>query len=109
SALLMRNEHVLYGRYWGAVSRVDCLHFEVAYYAPIAWAIAQGCKRFEGGAQGEHKLARGFTPAKTYSAHWLREPRFADAVARFLDLDFLVTPPHLPIVRGIDWVRPLQT
>jgi len=85
SALLMRNEHVLYGRYWGAVSRVDCLHFEVAYYAPIAWAIAQGCKRFEGGAQGEHKLARGFTPAKTYSAHWLREPRFADAVARFLE------------------------
>jgi predicted N-acyltransferase len=84
SALLMRNEHVLYGRYWGAVSRVDCLHFEVAYYAPIAWAIEQGCKRFEGGAQGEHKLARGFTPAKTYSAHWLREPRFADAVARFL-------------------------
>ena len=85
SALLMRNEHVLYGRYWGAVSRVDCLHFEVAYYAPIAWAIAQGCKRFEGGAQGEHKLARGFTPAKTYSAHWLREPRFSDAVARFLE------------------------
>ncbi|MEY3993268.1 MAG: hypothetical protein RLZZ113_373, partial [Pseudomonadota bacterium] len=54
-------------------------------YAPIAWAIAQGCKRFEGGAQGEHKLARGFTPTKTYSAHWLREPRFADAVARFLE------------------------
>ncbi|MBU3725348.1 MAG: N-acetyltransferase [Burkholderiaceae bacterium] len=76
---------VLYGRYWGAIERVDCLHFEVAYYTPIEWAIRQGMKRFEGGAQGEHKLARGFEPVKTYSGHWLREPAFYDAVARYLE------------------------
>jgi predicted N-acyltransferase len=84
ASFLMHADHVLYGRYWGALERVDCLHFEVAYYAPIAWAIANGITRFEGGAQGEHKLARGFTPVKTFSAHWLREPAFYDAVARFL-------------------------
>ena len=84
AALLMQGAGVLYGRYWGAMERVDCLHFEVAYYTPIEWAIGRGFQRFEGGAQGEHKLARGFTPVKTYSAHWIREPAFQDAVARFL-------------------------
>lgn len=85
SALLMQDNGVLYGRYWGAVERVDCLHFEVAYYRPIEWAISRGIARFEGGAQGEHKLARGFEPVVTHSAHWLSEPRFRDAVARFLE------------------------
>lgn len=85
SSLLMQSDGVLYGRYWGAVERVDCLHFEVAYYSPIQWAIERGIQRFEGGAQGEHKLARGFEPVKTYSAHWLREPAFQDAVARYLE------------------------
>lgn len=84
-SLLMQESGVLYGRYWGAIERVDCLHFEVAYYRPIEWAIAAGFIRFEGGAQGEHKLARGFEPVKTYSAHWLSEPRFRDAVQRFLE------------------------
>ncbi len=84
-ALLMQENQVLYGRYWGALERVDCLHFEVAYYRPIEWAIEHRIRRFEGGAQGEHKLARGFEPVKTYSAHWLSEPRFRDAVARFLE------------------------
>ena len=85
ASFLMHADRVLYGRYWGAIERVDCLHFEVAYYAPIAWAITHGMTRFEGGAQGEHKLARGFLPVKTYSAHWLREPAFQDAVARYLE------------------------
>jgi uncharacterized protein len=85
ASFFMRGDAVLYGRYWGATERVDCLHFEVAYYAPIEWAIGQGILRFEGGAQGEHKLARGFEPVKTYSAHWLAEPRFKDAVARYLE------------------------
>jgi uncharacterized protein len=85
ASFFMRGDAVLYGRYWGATERVDCLHFEVAYYAPIEWAIGQGILRFEGGAQGEHKLARGFEPVKTYSAHWLTEPRFKDAVARYLE------------------------
>jgi uncharacterized protein len=84
ASFLMHADRVLYGRYWGALERVDCLHFEVSYYAPIAWAIQHGIIRFEGGAQGEHKLARGFSPVKTYSAHWLREPAFQDAVARYL-------------------------
>lgn len=76
---------VAYGRYWGALEAVDCLHFEACYYAPLAWCIAQGYKRFEGGAQGEHKLARGLTPVRTHSAHWLGHPAFRDAVARFLE------------------------
>lgn len=75
----------LYGRYWGALEHVDCLHFEVAYYAPIEWAIANGIDIIEGGAQGEHKLARGFTPVTTQSAHWLAHEGFADAVEQYLE------------------------
>jgi len=75
---------VAYGRYWGALERVDCLHFEACYYQPLAWCIAQGYERFEGGAQGEHKMARALLPVKTTSAHWLAHPSFADAVERFL-------------------------
>jgi uncharacterized protein len=75
---------VAYGRYWGALERVDCLHFEACYYQPLAWCIAHGFQRFEGGAQGEHKMARALLPVKTSSAHWLAHPAFADAVERFL-------------------------
>jgi predicted N-acyltransferase len=73
-----------YGRYWGARERVDCQHFEACYYQPLAWCIAHGVRRFEGGAQGEHKMARALMPVKTTSAHWLAHPAFADAVERFL-------------------------
>ena len=76
---------VAYGRYWGALERVDCLHFEACYYAPLAWCIEHGFQRFEGGAQGEHKMARALLPVKTTSAHWLAHPSFADAVQRFLE------------------------
>jgi predicted N-acyltransferase len=76
---------VAYGRYWGALERVDCLHFEACYYQPLAWCIEHGVQRFEGGAQGEHKMARALMPVKTTSAHWLAHPAFADAVERFLD------------------------
>jgi len=76
---------VAYGRYWGALERVDCLHFEACYYQPLAWCIAHGVQRFEGGAQGEHKMARALMPVKTTSAHWLAHPAFADAVERFLE------------------------
>jgi uncharacterized protein len=75
---------VAYGRYWGALQRVDCLHFEACYYQPLEWCIANGYQRFEGGAQGEHKMARALMPVKTTSAHWLAHPAFADAVERFL-------------------------
>ena len=76
---------VAYGRYWGAMERVDCLHFEACYYAPLAWCIEHGFRRFEGGAQGEHKMARALLPVKTTSAHWLVHPSFAEAVERFLE------------------------
>ena len=75
---------VAYGRYWGALQRVDSLHFEACYYQPLQWCLAHGVHRFEGGAQGEHKMARALMPAVTHSAHWLAHPAFADAVERFL-------------------------
>jgi predicted N-acyltransferase len=73
-----------WGRYWGCVEPVPCLHFEACYYQPLAWCIANGLQRFEGGAQGEHKMARGLLPVSTTSAHWLRDERFASAVSDFL-------------------------
>ena len=79
------NTRVAYGRYWGALERVDCLHFEACYYAPLAWCIEHGFLRFEGGAQGEHKMARALLPVKTTSVHWLAHPSFAEAVERFLE------------------------
>ena len=74
-----------YGRYWGALARVDCLHFEACYYQPLQWCIEHGVASFEGGAQGEHKMARALLPVRTTSAHWLAHPSFADAVERFLE------------------------
>lgn len=79
------SQAVAYGRYWGALERVDCLHFEACYYQPLKWCIDNGVNRFEGGAQGEHKMARALMPVTTYSAHWLAHPAFSDAVARFLE------------------------
>ena len=76
---------IAYGRYWGALERVDCLHFEACYYQPLQWCIAKGLRRFEGGAQGEHKMARALLPVMTHSAHWLAHPAFANAVAQFLE------------------------
>ncbi len=76
---------VAYGRYWGTLQRVDCLHFELCYYQPLQWCIENGVQRFEGGAQGEHKMARALLPVKTTSAHWLAHPAFATAVRQFLD------------------------
>jgi len=73
-----------FGRYWGAIEHVPCLHFEACYYRPLAWCIANGYVRFEGGAQGEHKMARGLLPVQTWSAHWLAHPQFAQAVGDFL-------------------------
>jgi predicted N-acyltransferase len=74
-----------FGRYWGAIEHIPFLHFEACYYQPLQWCIANGMQRFEGGAQGEHKMARGLLPVQTWSAHWLAQPRFARAVADFLE------------------------
>ena len=85
SSLIALDGDVAYGRYWGALRRVDCLHFEACYYQPLQWCVEHGFARFEGGAQGEHKMARALMPVKTTSAHWLAHPAFADAVERFLE------------------------
>jgi predicted N-acyltransferase len=79
-----RPRRAAWGRYWGCTEPVPCLHFEACYYQPLGWCLANGIDRFEGGAQGEHKMARGLLPVKTFSAHWLRDQRFAQAVADFL-------------------------
>ena len=75
----------VYGRYWGAIEHHPCLHFEVCYYQAIDFAIQHGLARVEAGAQGDHKLARGYLPTATYSAHWIPDPGFRRAVARYLD------------------------
>jgi hypothetical protein len=79
-ALFLETERALYGRYWGADLHLDLLHFETAYYAGIERAIERKLPLFEAGAQGEHKLLRGFDPAPTYSAHWIRHPGLAAAI-----------------------------
>jgi predicted N-acyltransferase len=84
SSLVVHDERALYGRYWGALEHVACLHFETAYYQPLEYCIARKIACFEGGAQGEHKMARGFLPQTTWSAHWLAHPAFADAIEHFL-------------------------
>jgi uncharacterized protein len=85
ASLCVYNGQALWGRYWGALEFVSCLHFEACYYQPIEFCIANKIPLFEGGAQGEHKLARGFLPVATHSAHWLKQPEFSDAVERFLE------------------------
>jgi predicted N-acyltransferase len=83
-ALNLFSRSSLFGRYWGALAHIPLLHFETCYYQALEFCIERRIAVFEGGAQGEHKLARGFLPTPTCSAHWLREPAFADAVERFL-------------------------
>ncbi len=75
----------LYGRYWGSIEQHPALHFEICYYQAIDYAIAHGLSRVEAGAQGEHKLARGYLPVETYSAHWIADPGLRKAVARYLE------------------------
>ncbi|MCC7458002.1 MAG: N-acetyltransferase [Nitrospira sp.] len=79
-----RARRAAFGRYWGATRFIDCLHFEACYYQPLRWCIEHGIERFEGGAQGEHKMARGLLPVATASSHWLAHPAFARAVDEFL-------------------------
>ncbi|HEX6722463.1 MAG TPA: GNAT family N-acetyltransferase, partial [Burkholderiaceae bacterium] len=79
-----RERNAAFGRYWGATRFIDCLHFEACYYQPLQWCIEHGIERFEGGAQGEHKMARGLLPAPTASSHWLAHPAFARAIDDFL-------------------------
>ena len=86
-ALNFIGRETLYGRYWGCIEHHPCLHFELCYYRAIDLAIEMGLDRVEAGAQGEHKLARGYLPTETYSLHWMGDPGFSDAVARYLEAE----------------------
>jgi predicted N-acyltransferase len=82
-ALYFRDQETLYGRYWGCLREYDCLHFEACYYQGIDYCIREGLKRFDPGAQGEHKIQRGFEPTTTLSCHWVAQPELSDAVGRY--------------------------
>ncbi|WP_050605116.1 GNAT family N-acetyltransferase [Ruegeria sp. 6PALISEP08] len=86
-ALNFIGRETLFGRYWGCSEHHACLHFELCYYRAIDFAIAHGLARVEAGAQGEHKLARGYLPTRTHSLHWVGDPGFADAVKKYLDAE----------------------
>lgn len=85
AALFFKDKSTLYGRYWGCVEEYDFLHFETCYYQGIDYAFKKGLLRFDGGAQGEHKIQRGFEPIITYSNHWLMRDDFQQAISNFVD------------------------
>ncbi|MDG1772151.1 MAG: GNAT family N-acetyltransferase [Oceanicoccus sp.] len=86
-AINFRDSNTLYGRYWGCMVEYEFLHFEACYYQGIDYCIANGLRRFDPGAQGEHKIQRGFTPIETWSNHWIAEPAFAAAIEDFIAQD----------------------
>jgi uncharacterized protein len=83
-AILLRGDRALYGRHWGCLEDYHSLHFEACYYQGIEYAIAHGLELFEPGAQGEHKISRGFLPTLTWSVHWIRHPQFRVAIQNYL-------------------------
>jgi predicted N-acyltransferase len=85
SALFLFDDRTLYGRYWGALEQVDCLHFECCFYQGIEFCIERGLEVFDPGTQGEHKLVRGFKPVETASFHWISDPRFRAAIGEYLE------------------------
>ena len=87
AAFCLVGDDTLYGRHWGCHEHFDMLHFEACYYQGIDYCIRHRLARFEPGAQGEHKIARGFLPTQTLSAHWLADTRFADAISRHLEYE----------------------
>lgn len=97
-ALNFIGRSALYGRYWGAVEDHPCLHFELCYYQAIDWAIAHGLQRVEAGAQGEHKLARGYLPVETHSLHWIADPGFRRAVADYLERERLAVDEEIEVL-----------
>ena len=94
-ALNLIGDETLFGRYWGCTEHVPFLHFEICYYQAIDAAIARGLQRVEAGAQGEHKLARGYEPVPTWSAHYIPDPRFRRAVADFLEAERRAVAHHI--------------
>ena len=106
-AFFMRGPDTLYGRYWGCIKEFHSLHFELCYYCAIDYSIEHGLKFFEAGAQGEHKLVRGFYPTQTRSFHWISHPEFRRAIETYLthetqDVEYYMqlTEKHLPYKTG---------
>ena len=84
-SLFFRDDQNLYGRYWGCIEEFDCLHFECCYYQGIDYCIKNKLQKFDPGVQGEHKIKRGFSPTETYSAHWIADERFREAIEDFVN------------------------
>ncbi|SDD70175.1 GNAT family N-acetyltransferase [Ruegeria marina] len=107
-ALNFVGRETLFGRYWGCTEHHPCLHFELCYYQAIDWAIAHGLTRVEAGAQGEHKLARGYLPTRTHSLHWVGDPGFANAVARYLEAEGAAVDEEIEILTDYGPFRKMQ-
>lgn len=101
AGLFFHDDDTLYGRYWGCRDEYDFLHFEVCYYQGIEFAIEKGLQRFDAGAQGEHKLLRGFEPVETCSLHWIAHPSFASAIEDFLNQESKMVARHLQQAREV--------
>jgi predicted N-acyltransferase len=99
-ALNFIGRDTMHGRYWGCIEDHPCLHFELCYYQAIEGAIARGMDRVEAGAQGSHKLARGYLPVQTHSLHWVRDAGFADAVAQFLEAEKDAIDEEIEVLTG---------
>ena len=100
-SLFFRDDQNLYGRYWGCIEEFDCLHFECCYYQGIELAIKNKLLVFDAGAQGEHKLLRGFEPIKTVSLHWIRDERFRSAISDFLIKERAAVEQQIDLCRAV--------
>lgn len=94
AALNFKSDDTLFGRYWGCLAEFDKLHFETCYYQGIDYCIEQGFKKFDAGAQGEHKIQRGFEPVDTHSSHWLSQEEFRPAIEQFLSEEYDMLTEH---------------
>ncbi|MEM7490066.1 MAG: GNAT family N-acetyltransferase, partial [Pseudomonadota bacterium] len=99
-ALNFIGRDVLYGRYWGCTEHHPCLHFELCYYQAIDHAIARGLARVEAGAQGDHKLARGYLPVTCHSLHHIPDPGFRRAIAQFVDAEAKAIAQDIEVLTG---------
>ncbi len=108
-ALNFIGRNTLYGRYWGCTEDHPCLHFELCYYQAIEWALANGLQRVEAGAQGEHKLARGYMPTPVHSLHWFSDAGFRDAVARYLEAEKRAVDDEIEVLTAYGPFRRCET
>ena len=105
-SLMYRSDSTLYGRFWGCIEEVDCLHFEACYYQGIEYCIKHGLQKFEPGAQGEHKVARGFLPTLTKSSHFLTESGFQTAITQYVQQEHQAI---LDYMQGLNQHLPYKT